>query len=188
MEPPGEFAAGQPTMTGLGDIMNYDFSGDAADVRALLAEAADNYFQTRDAGPDLHPPVTRVELALLPGDGRTEPTLYVDFDVRPWPESDGEAQFRCIAELHRPQWMHQLFSPPEGEPLTTTFPDGSSHAPPEGEGTSGYGIDDLVARFLASCLDEAHAGGVFNRISVPPGPKLTVTYDGNPVWEGPGRV
>jgi hypothetical protein len=168
--------------------MHYDFSADAADVRALLSDAVEIYLHSRGRAPGDHPQVTRVELAVAPGDGTIEPELYVDFDVRPQPEADGDAAFRFVASLHRPQWMERLFFVPEGESLTVTFPDGSSHSPPEGQGTYGEDVDDLVARVLASCLNDAFAAGVFRRVSDPPGPRLTLTYDGNPVWEGPGAV
>ena len=164
--------------------MNYDLSADATDVRALLREAVETYLRSRADALEDHPPVTRVELAMLPGDVTT---LYVDFDVRPEPEADGDAQFSCIAELPRPGWR-RLFSPPEGENLALVFPDGSTHTPPDGEGTYGYGVDDTLARFLAACLNQAHADGAFDRISERPGPRLTLTFDGNDVWEGPGGV
>ena len=163
--------------------MRYDFTNDAVDVRALLSDTVDVYLHSRSRAPDEHPQVTRVELALLPGDGTIEPSLYVDFDVRPEPEADGDADFRCIGELHRPAWMPLFFSE---DGLTATFPDGSVRTAPDGPGEYGDDADDVVARFLFSCLSSAHADGVFDRVADRDTLKLTLTYNGNPVWEGPG--
>ena len=113
--------------------MHYDFTADARDVRALLSDTADIYLHSRSRAPDEHPQVTRVELAMLPGDGTIAPALYVDFDVRPEPEPDGDADFRCIGEPHRLGWM-ALFKSTDG--LTASFPDGSVHTAPGAAGAS----------------------------------------------------
>ena len=162
--------------------MHYDFAKDARDVRALLSDTVDIYLQSRSRAPDEHPQVTRVILAILPGDGTIEPSLYVDFDTRPDAEFDGEGDFRCIGELHRPAWMPLFFSE---DGLTATFPDGSVHTAPDGPGEYGDDADDVVARFLFHCLASAHSDGVFDRVSDRDAVKLTLSYQGNPVWEGP---
>ena len=163
--------------------MHYDFTQDARDVRALLSDTVDIYLLSRSRAPHEHPQVTRVILTIMPGDGTIEPSLYVDFDTRPDAEFDGEGDFRCIGELARPGWM-ALFKSTDG--LTGWFPDGSVHTAPGGSGEYGDDADDVVARFLFYCLATAHADGVFDRVSDRDRVKLTLSYQGNPVWEGPG--
>ena len=69
--------------------------------------------------------------------------------------------------------------------LVGKFPDGSSYAGPKGQGDYGEGADDVVARFLIAALESARAEGVFDRVATRETLRLTLTYDGNPVWEDP---
>jgi hypothetical protein len=166
--------------------VEYDFADDAREVRALLGDAVEVYLQSRRRAPAEHPAVTRVELALLPGDRTAEPTLYVDFDTRPGASWDGDANYGCIAEVSRPGWK-ALFD--AGDGLVGTLPDGSVVAAPQGEGEFGEEADDVVARFLIAALEGAREEGVFDRAAEPgvarAALRLTLTYNGNPVWEDP---
>ena len=164
--------------------MEYDFADDARDVRSLLGDAVEAYLHSRDRAPAEHPAVSRVELSLLPGDATTEPTLYVDFDTRPGASWDGDANFPGIAEVSRPAWK-DLFLAAPGDGVVGKFPDVSVHAAPDGQGEYGEDADDVVARFLIAALAAARAEGVFDRVAEREGLRLTLTYDGNPVWEDP---
>jgi hypothetical protein len=164
--------------------MRHDFTDDAREVRALLADAVEAYLRSRRRDPEKHRAVTRVELAFLPGDGTAEPTLHVDFDTRPGASWDGDADFQGIAQVAKPRWLPLFFLEPP-ERLVGAFPDGSVHEAPDGQGEYGEDADDVVARLLIAALASARAEGLFDRVAGPETPRLTLTYNGNPVWEDP---
>jgi hypothetical protein len=158
--------------------MIYDFSRDFDEICDLLRDAVEIYLLSHGGDAAGHPPVTRVELAFLCGDGSQPPGLYVDFDTRPEPEADGDADFGSIAQLQLPRWARLMSGDGADRTLTATFPGGSVH-----EGTADD-VDGLLAKFLASALRSAHANGTFDRVAADPSRlRLTLTYVGNPVWE-----
>ena len=118
-----------------------------------------------------------MELAFLCGDGRSPPSLYVDFDTRLDPEPDGDADVRCIAELTRPQWTAFMLPAGDDRTLTATFPGGSTRRSTTDD------VDGLVAEFLQTTLRAARIKHLFDRVAaVPSRLQLTLTYVGDAVW------
>ena len=158
--------------------MDYDLAADAAEVRALLGDAVEAYLRGRARAPGEHPPVRRVELSFLPGDGRAEPTLRVHFDTHPGSALDGDADFQRVAEVSRPQWMPLLFED-SGQPLRATFPDGSVHVAPT------EAAPDVLASFMFETMQSARREGAFDRVAGRGTLRLSLTYQGTPLCEDP---
>ena len=155
--------------------MRHDFRGDVPSVHDWLRGAAEQYRARHLQSPSEFPVLTRVELAFLVGQPNA-PTLYLDLDARPDAEADGDATFRSVAELARPDWRPFL-SPPAGDRhLVATFPDGSTEQATTDE------VDGLLGRALAALLLSARDAGVFDSMPAVPELQLDVTYQGDRVW------
>jgi hypothetical protein len=155
--------------------MRYDFRADVPIVHRWLRDAVQEYRAKHLRSPAEFPELTRVELAFLCGDGTTPATLYLDMDDRPDAEADGDATFRCVAELKRPGWSAFLLPPKGDRQFVATLPDGSVR---EGDDET----DAICADALAGLLLSAKAAGVFDALPAAADLMLDVTYQGDRVW------
>jgi hypothetical protein len=154
--------------------MRYDFRADVPIVHEWLRAAVRKYRTDHLRSPAEFPKLTRVELAFLVGTP-SPPTLYLDLDDRPDAEADGDATFRCVAELQRPGWSAFLLPPKGDRHFVATLPDGSIR---EGDDAA----DALCAEALAGLLLSAKAAGVFDLLPAAADLMLDVTYAGDRVW------
>ena len=155
--------------------MRYDFRVDVPIVHEWLRGAVQEYRAKHLRSPVEFPELTRVELAFLGGDGKTPATLYLDLDDRPDAEADGDATFRCVAELKRPGWAAFLLPPKGDRQFIATLPDGSVRGADDE-------TDALCAQALAGMLHSAKAAGVFDPLPAAADLMLDVTYEGDRVW------
>lgn len=139
-------------------MVTIDLQKDAADVRAMLADAVRKYEARHNAARTAkkHPPVTRVDLVFSLGDSESTPWVHLHLDTKPGSEPDGAPTHPDFVKLPRPGWLPAVQAVCEGEPVSVVGHDGETR-----ECGNDEDLTETVGSFLVAMLLEARSQGVF---------------------------
>lgn len=134
-----------------------DLRKDAADVQAMLGEAARNYTAKHNAAATAkkHRPVSRIDLIFSLGDSESTPWVHLHFDTKPGGEPDGDPTHPDFAKLTREGWLPAVQVVCEEETVSVVQRDGKSR------NCDDAALTETIGKFLVDMLLEARDKGVF---------------------------
>lgn len=134
-----------------------DLRKDAIKFREMLARAVTMYASKHaDArAGKKHPPVTRIALIYLLGDGQSTPSVHMCLDSRPNSEPDGEYSHYDFARVTRSGWLGAVQLMCNGDNVPVSLLDGTTRECVDDE------FEKLVGEFLVSVLVSVRDEGVF---------------------------
>jgi hypothetical protein len=138
-------------------MVTIDLRKDAADVQAMIADAARNYGAKHKAEltANKHPPVSRIDLIFSLGDSESTPWVHLHFDTKPGSEPDGDPTHPDFAKLTREDWLAAVQAVCEGETVNVVQQDDKSKK------CNDAALTETIGKFLVAMLLAARDKGVF---------------------------